>query len=290
MAFDLLDLRLFLAVAEHGSITRAAELVHLSLASASARIRAMEAASGAPLLDRHRRGVVPTRPGTLLLAHAREIVERHDRMRLELADLAGRPATVTVLANTAASTLLPGVLVGFLADHPDADVDVLERPSHRIVVGLTAGRAEFGLVADTVDLGGLETVRLRPDPLRVACAPDHPLVRTRSLTFADVLDQPFVGYAEGSPLEEHLRRHTLPLGAHPRHRGRFPDTATVCRAVAAGIGIAVLPARSIPDGLVGVSLDDAWADRHLLLATRDLAGLSRPARALAERVRTELSG
>ena len=290
MAFDLLDLRLFLAVAEYGSITRAAELVHLSLPSASGRIRAMEAASGAPLLDRHRRGVRPTRPGALLLAHAREIVERHDRMRLELADLAGRPATVTVLANTAASTLLPDILIGFLAEHPDADVDLLERPSHRIVVGLTSGRAEFGILADTVDLGGLETVRLCPDPLLVACAPDHPLAAAGSLAFADVLDRPFVGYAEGNPLEEHLRRHALPLGAHPRHRGRFPDTASVCRAVAAGVGIAVLPGRSIAHGLVGVPLDDAWAHRNLVLASRDRTGLSRPARALAERIRAELAG
>ncbi|MFC5951062.1 LysR family transcriptional regulator [Pseudonocardia lutea] len=288
MAFDLLDLRLFLAVAEHGSITRAAELVHLSLASASGRIRAMEAASGAPLLDRHRRGVVPTRPGVLLLTHAREIVERHDRMRLELADLAGRPATVTVLANTSAATLLPDVLIGFLADHPDAEVDLLERPSHRIVVGLTSGRAEFGLLADTVDLTGLETVRLCPDPLQVACTPDDPLARATSLRFAEVLDRPFVGYAEGSAFEEHLRRQALPLGAHPRHRGRFPDAASVCRAVAAGVGIAVLHARSIADGLVRVPLADAWADRDLVLATRDLAGLSRPARALADRVRSEL--
>ena len=60
MAYDLTDLELFLQVVDQGSITQGAEHTHLSLASASARITAMEKALGAKLLDRHRRGVVPS--------------------------------------------------------------------------------------------------------------------------------------------------------------------------------------------------------------------------------------
>lgn len=56
----------------------------------------------------------------------------------------------------------------------------------------------------------------------------------------------------------------------------------------AGVGIAVLHARSIADGLVRVPLADAWVDRDLVLATRDVAGLSRPAGALADRIRGDL--
>ena len=60
MAYDLTDLELFLQVVDQGSITQGADRAHLSLASASARITAMEKALGASLLDRHRRGVVPS--------------------------------------------------------------------------------------------------------------------------------------------------------------------------------------------------------------------------------------
>jgi hypothetical protein len=66
MAYDLTDLELFLQVVDQGSITQGAERAHLSLASASARITAMEKALGAKLLDRHRRGVVPSPTGWLL--------------------------------------------------------------------------------------------------------------------------------------------------------------------------------------------------------------------------------
>jgi molybdate transport repressor ModE-like protein len=85
MAYDLTDLELFLQVVDQGSITQGAERAHLSLASASTRITAMEKALGAKLLDRHRRGVVPSPTGWLLVAHARAIVGQLARMRTELA-------------------------------------------------------------------------------------------------------------------------------------------------------------------------------------------------------------
>lgn len=289
VSFDLLDLRLFLAVAEHGSITAGAELVHLTLPSASGRIRAMERAAGARLLERHRRGVTPTRHGELLLTHAREIVGRHDRLRLELADLGGQTATVTVLATTAASALVPPPLIRFLADHPGIDVALVERTSLRIVAALAEDRADLGVLSDATDLGRLDVVPLCPDPLVLAVAPRHPLATRTSVAFADALHHPFVGHAEGSALQEHLRTHAVPLGAHPRHRAGFPDAASVCRAVAAGVGIAVLPARQVDGTLVGVPLSDPWADRRLVLATRRRAALGAPARELAQRLETELS-
>jgi molybdate transport repressor ModE-like protein len=153
MAYDLTDLELFLQVVDQGSITQGAEHTHLSLASASARITAMEKALGAKLLDRHRRGVAPSPTGWLLVAHARAIVGQLARMRTELARAAdGLQSTLVVLANTSATqTLVPTGLADFLATHSDIDVELQERPSHEIVVAVTDGRAELGIIADTVD-------------------------------------------------------------------------------------------------------------------------------------------
>ena len=79
MRFDLVDLRLFTAAVDAGSITRGAEAAHLALPSASARIAGMEAALGAPLLLRGRRGVVPTAVGRTLYDHAKAIGARSRR-------------------------------------------------------------------------------------------------------------------------------------------------------------------------------------------------------------------
>jgi molybdate transport repressor ModE-like protein len=134
MAYDLTDLELFLQVVDQGSITQGAEHTHLSLASASTRITAMEKALGAKLLERHRRGVVPSPTGWLLVAHARAIVGQLAHMRTELARAAdGLQSPLVVLANTSATqTLLPTGLAEFLATHPDVDVELQERPSHRL--------------------------------------------------------------------------------------------------------------------------------------------------------------
>ena len=89
MRFDLVDLQLFVAVADGGSITAGADRVHLALASASARIKGLEAALGSALVKRGRRGIEPTAAGESLLAHARIILHNVEAMRGDLAAYAG---------------------------------------------------------------------------------------------------------------------------------------------------------------------------------------------------------
>src|SRR3982075_468525 len=131
MRFDLVDLQLFIAVADSRSITRGALQAHLALASASARIKGLEAGLGVTLLKRGRRGVELTAAGESLLDHARIIMHNVDAMRGDLAAFAsGAKASVHLLANTSGlSEHLPTALAAFLREHPDISVDVEERES-----------------------------------------------------------------------------------------------------------------------------------------------------------------
>src|SRR5690242_6554160 len=112
MHLDLTDLRLFLRVAEAGSITGGAARANLALAAASARISAMEADLGVRLLDRGRRGARPTPAGRALLHHARLVLDQVERLGSEIAAYAGGlRGHVRLLANTAAaSEFLPDLL------------------------------------------------------------------------------------------------------------------------------------------------------------------------------------
>ena len=103
MRFDLVDLRLFVAIVEAGSISGGAAEANLALASASARVAGMEAVIGAPLLERGRRGAVPTDAGRALAGHARALLGRMAQMRDELAAFAGgAKGRIRILSNTAA--------------------------------------------------------------------------------------------------------------------------------------------------------------------------------------------
>src|ERR1700755_2204426 len=88
MRFDLVDLRLFIAVADARSITGGADRAHLALASASARIKGLEAVFAVPLFKRGRRGVELTAPGESLLDHARLVLHNVEAMRGDLARFA----------------------------------------------------------------------------------------------------------------------------------------------------------------------------------------------------------
>src|SRR6202035_3866609 len=86
MRFDLVDLRLFLFVVEAKNITHGAARAGMALASGSERIRLMEESLGAPLLERHRRGVRATPAGTALVHHEPLVSQQLERMREELAE------------------------------------------------------------------------------------------------------------------------------------------------------------------------------------------------------------
>lgn len=284
---DLLDLELFAEVVDAGSITHGAGRVHLALPSASARIRAMEKAVGAPLLTRGRRGVTPTPAGHLLLRHARTVLQQIDRMRGDLIQYAdGLVATIRLLVNTAtATTFLPGELIPFLAARRDIDVDLEERPSHQIVHALVEGRADLGIVASTVNLGRLQHIPLRADQLVLVAPPDHVLAERVSVTYEECLEHRFVGLTEGSALQEHLEGHAQPWGQRPSYRVRLPTVEAVCQTVSAGVGLAVLPEVAAQrwqslHAVVAIPLSDPWAARELLLCSDRASALSAPCQAL----------
>ena len=129
MRFDFVDLRLFLAVVDAGSITHGAIAAGLSLPAASERLRAMEIASGVKLLERGRRGVSPTNAGEALAHHAALVQRQMAQMRGELDEHAkGLRTVIRLMAPTAAITeFLPERLAPWMAANPHTDVDLRER-------------------------------------------------------------------------------------------------------------------------------------------------------------------
>jgi DNA-binding transcriptional LysR family regulator len=287
MRFDLTDLRLFVATVRGGSITRGAEMVNLALASASQRIGGMEAMLGVELLEREARGVRPTPAGTALLRHAEEILVRSERMLGELREFsAGQRGRIRLLSNTGALLgFLPQALGGFLQSHPGLDIDVEEQPSVEIVRMITEGDAELGIVADVVDAGGLRLERLVEDRLVVVTGATHRLAGRNDVAFAELLQEPLVGLLEAA-LERHLAEHAARHGTRPVHRIRLRSVGAIGRMVADSVGVAILPASTMPD-LDGmpvriVPLTDAWARRRLALCCRNRDTLTPHARLLAE--------
>ncbi|MEZ5785969.1 MAG: LysR family transcriptional regulator [Xanthobacteraceae bacterium] len=275
MRFDLVDLRLFLHIAETGSITRGAERAHLALASASERLRGMEDIIGVKLVERKRRGAVLTAAGACLADHARVVVQDVDRMRGDLAAYArGMKGFVRVLTNTAAlSEHLPAALASFLAAHQEIAIDLEERESGRIVEAIAAGDADIGIAFDAVMSPAVVSHPFRSDRLVLVVPGGDPVSARRRVFFKDIVARDFVGLSRESALQRHLSGQAARLGMRMRLRVRVGSLDAVCRMVGAGVGVGIVPhatARRCRAAMrIGVvALADPWCERNLVICVR----------------------
>ncbi|WP_053145711.1 LysR family transcriptional regulator [Pseudomonas sp. P97.38] len=288
MHFDLTDLRLYLNTLDTGNITAGAARSHLSLAAASARVRAMEASLGIDLLERGRRGVKPTPAGNALAQHARVLLQQAERLQQDLAEYAkGVKGRVRLLCNTSAMTeYLPELLADFLQAHLNLDIDLQELPSSRITHALRQGAVDLGIVSDAVDTDGLQTWPFRDDPLVLILPTGHPLADGRAVRFSETLSHDYVGLNASSALAIHLEEQALHIGSRMQVRIRVDGFDGMIRMVAHGAGIAIVPKAAIdrrpPEpSYQCLPLQEAWAHRALLLCARDFDALPAYARALA---------
>lgn len=292
LQFDLTDLRLFLLVAEEGNLTRAAARQHLSLAAASARIKALEEQAGLPLLLREARGVRLTPPGEAFLHHAREVLRETEMLRRDLHEYGGGlRGHVRVFANTTAVTdFLPEILPGFLAANPRVNVDLQEKPNAEIARGVLDGRADIGIVAGSIDTLGLQAIHFSTDRLVLVTARDHRFARRKRIAFADTLGEDMVGMHHGSTLQGFLEQQADKLGKPMRLRIQLQSFDAMCRMVGGGVGIAIVPESAArrnvrPMKLAQIELADAWRVRERYVLVRDREALPAYARDLVDRIR-----
>jgi DNA-binding transcriptional LysR family regulator len=290
--FDLVDLQLFIAVADARSITRGALRAHLALASASARIKGLEAALGTVLVKRGRRGIELTAAGESLLDHARIVMHDIEALRGDLAAYAsGARASVLLLANTSGlSEHLPKALAAFLTEHSDINVDVEERESTDIAAAIMTGAADLGFAAEHALPDNLERFLFSEDRLTLVSPRRGDLAGRRALDFTELAGRDFVGLTSSTALQGHIAKHAARLGVRLRFRARLRDFDAICQMVAADIGVAVVPeaaarrcARSMP--IATIRIRDPWANRRLAICARSFKTLPRPAKLLVEHLR-----
>jgi DNA-binding transcriptional LysR family regulator len=292
MRFDLVDLQLFVAVADTGSITHGAARASLALASASARIKGLEADLGVALVRRRRRGVELTAAGESLRDHARTIMHQVTMMQGDIAAFSsGVRASVHLLANTSGlSEHLPKALGVFLREYPDISLDVEERESADIVGAIAGGAADLGFAAEHAVPAHFERFSFSEDRLMLVTPRRSDFSNRRQIDFIEVGNRDFVGLTNATALAVHIGRHAARLGVRLQVRARLRDFDAICRMVAAGVGVAVVPeaaakrcAQSMP--ITTLAIRDDWANRRLVICARSFKSLPKPAKLLVDHLR-----
>ncbi len=281
MNYDLIDLRLFVAIAEERNLTRGAARACLAPSSASHRLRRLEDALNTSLFERQTRGLALTRAGEALLRNARKVLASLEQMHANLSPFAtGIRGHVSLWANTHAThSFLPDDLAGFLRQHPQVSVTLEERTSAEIAVAVASGEIEVGVLADSGHSVGVMLAPYRQDRLVLIVPRGHALAACTRAGFAQVLDHAFVMLHAGTAIHTFTTNAAAALGRHLDVRIQVRSFEAVCRMVGAGVGIGLVPRSAVQlvglkDPPVIVELDEPWAQRDLQICVRQGAELS----------------
>ena len=271
------QLAYFESVSRHLHFTRAADELNVAQPSVSQQIRKLETELGTPLFHRMKRRVALTEAGQCFLPHARAVLQQLEEARVEVQELTGlRKGSLAVGAPPSVGThLFPRALAAFSQRHPGIGLSFREGGSRTLVHLLEQGQLDLAVVIQPIRHPALETMPLLEEELLLAVPQGHPLAdRQVRVPLAELRDEAFVMLREGA---YDLRDQTLTacrkVGFEPRVVLDGCEMDSVLRFVAAGIGVAILPAMVLSDvdpatGPAAVRLQGARLSRSLVIARR----------------------
>lgn len=277
---ELRHLRYFAAVAETRHFGRAAERLHMAQPALSQSIRQLEGELGTPLFTRTTRQVSLTPAGEFLHAEALRVlgsVEDSIRGVRRIAD--GRRGLVRIaFTGTAAFTQLPRIARALKRDLPGIALEIhadLLTPTQATMLG--EGSLDLGVLRPPTSGEDLALRTIEVEPLVLAAPADHRLASEPVIAMADLRTEEFVLYADShSAVNEAVVRSCRDADFAPRKEHEAPGTAALLALVAAGLGIALVPAsvRAVP--LAGVVFREVVDTATIELACAWRAGTASP--------------
>lgn len=289
-------LRAFLETADAGTLSRAARNLGLSQPSLTAQIQRLERHLGAPLFDRHGRGVTQTAAGQALYPRARRLLDElratEDAIRREGADGVG---TLSVgVIPTVAPYVLSAALQRLRVRHATIRVELREDYSAVLAKLLLDGALDVVIAALPYPFEHLDTEPLGDDPLVVAVPATHPAARVGRITLAQLRDAPAVMLDPAHCLGEQVTGFCASRQISPSVVCRSAQLATVLELVGAGVGLSIVPAmaaaRHNTPQCAYVPLVEHSLQREIVAVWRRGAEQSLSARSFVECVREVVRG
>lgn len=277
MRYDFVDLKLFRAIAQTSSLSAGAAHVFLSAGAASYRLKNLEQSVGTRLFQRTAKGMSLTPAGECLLGHVVALLAELERMHGDMSGFAkGMRGSIRLLANSSAlNGVLSADLSSFLSAYRQCNIELGECGSDDILLAVSDGLADIGIVASDVEAGPLQVFPYVVDELILAVAKSHPLALLPEVQFEEALGYEFVCMNRASSNYQFLLRTCARGGKHLNVRIHVHNFATVLQLVSDNIGIALVPrcvfeSNSQGSRCVAVRLTDEWAIRRLKVVARDI--------------------
>jgi DNA-binding transcriptional LysR family regulator len=265
------DLRRLIVLADQGQVTDAAAALRVSQPTLSRLLSRAEKELGTRLFERDATGVRPNPYGDVVLAAARDITQRYDQLREDLAGLLDPDAGTVRLAflDSIATSLVPRILHDFRREAPRIRVVLRQEPGHEMLRDLSSGMSEVALISPRPPepYGWLPLQRQR---LVLVVPVGHRLAARHQVQPAELADEDFVtvprGFGFRSVTDELLEAGGVPT---PRASFEIGDLLTIEGLVGAGLGVAILPEQFVgASGTIGIPLTAAGSERVIGLTWR----------------------
>lgn len=290
---DLRQLTALVTVAEVGSVSRAAELLHLAQPSVTRQIRLLEEEIGLPLFERHRLGMVPTEAGDVLVERARRALAELERARAELRPAPGGvTGIVTVGLLESVVDLLAVPLTRAVAEHfPNVELRLLTAYSGHLQDWLDAGEVDLTLLYNLTATPSVTITPLLTERLWAVSPPGSELEGLAEIGYEQVAAHPLILPVRGHGLRTLVDQLRAGSGVRPHVVAEVNSLITQKALVGDGLGWTILPAAGVAKDvaagrLLAVPIADPASERQVVL------GLPRTGRitAASQGVARELVG
>jgi len=250
---ELYQLRTFAAVAQRGSLTQAAEQLHLSQPAASAQIKLLEDEFGVALFERRSSGLTLTGAGVALLPEIQRLLADANHVVIHAKSLSGQakgPFRIAVVPTVFDKSLLAvGRLMYLLmARHPELNIEMQHRSSRNIVAGVTAGELDAGLALGGVDLPNIRRIPLQVLRYRIAAPPasvnwasgELSAAKMRKASWKQLASAPWITSPAGGSHHQMISQLFNRLGCQPARVIEADSEPVITSLIKAGIGLGLM--------------------------------------------------
>jgi DNA-binding transcriptional LysR family regulator len=260
---EIRQLKAFVAIAETGTFTAAAERVHVTQAAISMQIRQLEREMGARLFVRAPRRVILTEAGEKLLDRAHAILREHDAALHELAALTGAEKGRLRIGSASAMVSgdpLPQILKQLKDEHPGVEASVVSGTSEELVQRLMAGEVDAAFVSLPVEARGVQTELLNEDYLVAIASPRHKLARQKVISAYTLANEKLILGERGGNTRRLIDQFFSQAGVTPKVAMELSRLAAIKRMVEQDMGIGIVPLQSVGEEVAKGSLVRWWIE------------------------------
>ena len=241
------SLKVFCDLAETESFTRTAQINGVSQSAVSQTISALEKHFKSLMIERSKKNFRLTAAGEVLYNHSKELLQTYAAIQSRMQEIkhvvSGEIRVATVYSVGLHD--LPPYVKRFMQDYPQVNIHIEYRRANQVYEGVLGNTVDLGLVAYPVHDPKWEVAPLHKEPLVLACHPQHPLAKARTIKLKALEGQKFISFEPDLPTRKALDRLLKSHGVAVEHVMEFDNIETVKRALELQCGVAIVPEATI---------------------------------------------